>query len=198
MDSRAQWEFESAEADEIFARAREGDLAAFEALMRRHERQVLGSAYRMLGRMEDAQDAAQEVFLRLHRYLHRLNGPSELAPWLYRVTLNLCRDVWRRRKIGATVNLMDLEGSAVQAATSNLVTPEAQAIDAERMQWVRRGLSRLSVKERAALVLREIEGLSTREVSEILGCRETTVRSRISGARLKLKGFLENTTRRRP
>ena len=71
--------------------------ASFEAVMALHERMVVGTAYRLLGRMEDAQDAAQEVFLRLLKNLNRIEGDPK--PWLYRVTVNICNDHYRRRPV---------------------------------------------------------------------------------------------------
>src|SRR5260370_676753 len=81
----------------LVGRAKRGDLAAFEQLLVRHERLVLGTALRLLGRLEDAQDAAQEVFLKLHRNLHQFDEVRDFTPWLYRVTVNVCRDQQRAR-----------------------------------------------------------------------------------------------------
>src|SRR6516162_7424428 len=78
-------------------RAIAGDRAAFEQLMSQHERRVLATAYRLLGSLEDAQDAAQEVFLRLFKYLHRFDAKRDVLPWLYRMTVNVCHDFRRKR-----------------------------------------------------------------------------------------------------
>ena len=75
-----------------------GDLEAFDQLMRLHEKQVLGTALRLLGNLEDAQDAAQEAFLRLYKSLNRLPDIQEIKPWLYRVTVNVCNDMHRSRR----------------------------------------------------------------------------------------------------
>src|SRR5580698_2891723 len=80
------------------ARARTGDLAAFEATMRQYERLVLVTALRLLGNMEDAKDVSQEVFLRLYRNLDKVEAASSYQAWLYRVTVNLCHDVGRKRR----------------------------------------------------------------------------------------------------
>src|SRR5947208_2770060 len=76
----------------LIARAKMGQTDAFEEILVRHQRQVLGTAVRLLGNIDDASDAAQEVFLRLHKYLHRFNEEKEFSPWLYRVTINVCRE----------------------------------------------------------------------------------------------------------
>jgi len=140
--------------------------------MAAHERMVIGTAYRLLGRMEDAQDAAQEVFLRLLKNLDRIEGDPK--PWLYRVTVNICNDRYRRHVITTEPD----ETAADPAPNAERVL----AID-DRKRLLMEGLETLSKRERAAVVLRDIEGLSTREVAGILGIEEVTVRSQISLAR---------------
>ena len=167
----------------VLERAQAGDLEAFESLMRLHERQVLGTALRLLGRIEDAQDAAQEVFLRLFRHLKKVRTMEAVGPWLYRVTVNVCNDAWQKRRPQADIADYD--------PASGAPDPEAMTDQAERQRVVALGLETLAQKERSALVLREVEGLSTREVADILGSSEVTVRSQVSTARLKLKRFTD-------
>jgi RNA polymerase sigma-70 factor, ECF subfamily len=160
----------------IAAAARERD---FEQLMNAHERMVVGTAYRLLGRMEDAQDAAQEVFLRLLQHHDRIEGDPK--PWLYRVTVNICNDHYRRR-----VLTMPPDEQAADPA------PRADcSIDLDqRKRLLMDGLQTLGPREREAVVLRDIEGLPTREVAGILGIEEVTVRSQISVARVKLAKYV--------
>jgi len=172
------------------AAARAGDLAAFEQLMRQHERMVLTTALRMLGSLPDAQDAAQDVFLKLYRNLSKVESTENLAGWLYRVTMNACRDVRRRRP-----TIVPIE-STVEPASS-AADPAQQTVEEERRRVLRMSLRALSEKERAALVLRDLEGLTTSEVAGILGSSEATVRSQISKARVKVKDFVERYFRRR-
>lgn len=173
----------------LFERAQAGDLEAFEALLRSHERQVLGTALRLLGRLEDAQDAAQEVFMRLFRHLKRLQSEEAVGRWLYRVTINVCNDAWQKRRPTSDVADFDLASSAPN--------PETMAGQTERQRVVARGLATLAQKERAALVLRTVEGLSIREVAEILGSSEVTVRTQIFSARMKLKKFTDRYLRKK-
>ena len=159
-----------------------GDLAAFERIMSQYERRVLRVALRLLNHPQDAQDAAQEAFLRLYQHFGRLDEERGYEAWLFRVTVNVCRDIARKRR-----------RSIALAEVPDPAAPEPGAYhDAQRAQqreMVRRGLRRLGEKERAALVLRDVEGLSTREVAIILGSSENTVRSQICSARLKLREF---------
>ncbi|MCP4663964.1 MAG: RNA polymerase sigma factor [bacterium] len=175
----------SRELDDLLAQACRGDTRAFDRLMQRHERQVYGTARRLLGRCEDAQDAAQEVFLRLFRFLDRIEPHRPLAPWLYRVTVNVCRDLGRRRRLRQTVPLEEVEHEAVGEGPD----PAARAAIREEKRIVEEALASLSHKERAALVLRDVEGLPTEEVAEILGSSPPTVRSQICRARLKIRQF---------
>ncbi len=159
----------------------------FERLMKAHERQVFQTAWRLLGRREDAQDAAQEVFLRLYRYRHRVDDRRPLEPWLYRVTVNVCRDLGRRRRVCQTMSLEELEETRPLAAVEP--DPGAAAEVAEERRIVEQALATLAEKERAALVLRDVQGLSTAEVAEALGSSQVTVRSQICRARLKIKKY---------
>ena len=171
---------------DVFALARTGDKAAFEQLVINNEALVLRTAWRLLGSPEDARDAAQEVFLRLYKGIRKVREETVIEAWLYRVTVNVCQDL--RRKRGAPSREVvdygqastldhDIELRQQQAAMMELITE-------------------LPDKERAALVLRELEGLSTRQVAEILGSSEVTVRTQVASARSKLKVRLEQGRRR--
>ena len=170
--------------------AKAGDLAAFEQIVIRHERGVLLTTLRLLGRWEDAQDAAQEVFVRMHKYLRRFDDDRDFAPWLYRMTVNVCRDLNRRRRPESD---LETAGQAEDPAAG----PDEQARTAEARRALQSALRQLSEKERAAIVLRDLEGLSTREVARILGSTEATVRSHIGNARLKIMRLTERFRRER-
>ncbi len=166
------------------AAARSGDLAAFELLMRQHERLVLATALRMTGNLEDAKDISQEVFLKLYRNLAKVEAPVALPAWLYRVTVNACHDLRRRRPALAPVEMAE----ELMAAGGD---PQASATEAERRRVLELSLRLLPEKERAALVLRDLEGLTTEETARVLGSSEATVRSQISKARTKVHDFVE-------
>jgi RNA polymerase sigma-70 factor, ECF subfamily len=153
----------------------------FERIMRVHERMVVSTAYRLLGRMDDARDAAQEVFLRLLKHLDRIQGDPK--PWLYRVTVNVCNDHLRRRVVVKPPDAQQPDPS-----------PDAtHSIDLnDRKRLLMEALATLPARERAAVVLRDIEGLSTREVAAIFDIEEVTVRSQISIARVKLAKYVRN------
>lgn len=167
-------------------RAATGDRdTVFESLLRAHEQMVLRVAYRMLGSRDDAEDAAQEVFLRLHRHLERIDLGGAVQSWLYKTTMNVSYDMIRRRRPSEPI---ELEVPQAPAQLSGV-------LGEERRQLLADALLRLPERERAAVVLREIEGLETSEVAEMLGVSEVTVRTQISSARGKLKAWMEARTR---
>jgi RNA polymerase sigma-70 factor (ECF subfamily) len=172
------------ERRDTVAAARAGDLGAFELLMRQHERLVLATALRLTGNMADAQDISQEVFLRLYKNLSKVQAANALPAWLYRVTVNACHDL-RRRKPPS-----EPESSAGDLVAGGM-DPQTSLTQAERRRVLEMSLRILPEKERAALVLRDLEGLSTEEVARALGSSEATVRSQVSKARAKVHDFVE-------
>ncbi|HMC62425.1 MAG TPA: sigma-70 family RNA polymerase sigma factor [Candidatus Solibacter sp.] len=174
----------------VIEAAKSGDLAAFEILMRQHERLVLVTALRLVGNMPDAQDVSQEVFLKLYRNLRKVDGAQSIAGWLYRVTVNAVRDLQRRKRPEAP---MEFAENLPAGGTD----PQQAATEAERRRALEMSLRMLPEKERAALVLRDLEGLTTEEVARVLGSSEATVRSQISKARVKVRGFVERYFRSR-
>jgi|SRR5579862_6897610 len=172
------------------AATRAGDMAAFETLMKQHERMVLVTALRLLGNIEDAKDASQEVFLRLYRNLGKVETARNCAGWLYRVTVNVCYDMGRKRVGSVPVD-------EVPELADGADNPQESATEAERRRVLELSLGQLAPRERAALVLRDLEGLSTEEVARTLGASEATVRSHVSKGRIKVRNFVERYFRRR-
>jgi RNA polymerase sigma-70 factor, ECF subfamily len=172
----------------LVRRARAGDEAAFAVLVERHERMVLRTGKRLLGQWHLAEDAAQETFLRLHRHLARVDESRELGPWLYRVVVNVCRDISRRQRFEQAMELSTAEAESERDSPG--VLDQALTRDEQR-RMVQAALLTLPLKEREAIVLRDIEGLTTAEVAKILGSSEGTVRSQICTGRLKIKRYLE-------
>ena len=144
---------------------------------------VLRTAQRLLLSNSDAQDAAQEVFLKLHRFAAKFDAERDLRPWLYRMTVNVCHDL--RRKGKRLVNIDDTnEPFAIDA------TPEQQWSAEEQRRLLYKALASLSDREREAIVLRDLEELTTAEVGQAMGTTEATVRSQIAAGRAKLKQYL--------
>ena len=161
-------------------RARLGDAHAFDRLMLETQEKVLSIAWRLLGSREDARDAAQEVYVRVYRHLSRFRAGEDLHGWLYRITVNVCRDALRRRRRSPIV-------AAEAPEPSVRATAEEALLLAERRSSVLDALECLPVKERTALVLRDLEGLTSEEVALILGSRPGTVRAQVAAARAKIR-----------
>ena len=175
----------------LVRQAKAGDAAAFEAILCQFERRVLLTAMRLLnGNLEDAKDAAQQVFLRLHRSLHQLDASRHFASWLYRITVNVCRDMLRMRARRPVVPLEEAGHCAVAGGTEDAMRRD------EQMCLIYAALATLSEHERAAIVLRDLEGISTAEVARILQSSEATVRSQISYARVKIRKFVDRQQKR--
>ena len=153
--------------------------------MELHQQRVVTLAWRMLGTREDARDAAQEAFLRVFRHLHQYDERRDFNGWLYRIVVNVCRDLQRQRGRHGGLSL-DEDAVALLASDAD---SEAETLAAQERALLQRALATLSEKERAAIVLRDLEGLPTEEVARLLGSSATTVRSQISAARTKLKAF---------
>ena len=199
MGDAAAGERQAGEEAALVRQSKAGDLAAFEQLISLHERQVYQTTLRLLHRSADAPDACQEVFLRFYKHLHRLDERRPCSPWLYRITVNVCHGINRQRRKQPWLSLDDpgAGGALIQNAHS-APDPLRQVSGAEQERLLGEALKRLPEKERAALVLRDLEGLSTREVAKILGSSETTVRSQISRARVKLKDLCDDFRRNSP
>jgi len=176
---------------EALERAMAGDRAAFDELIICYQARVLMTAWRLLGSREDAQDAAQEVFLRLYRHLRRVDPKRPLMPWLYRLTVNVCHRMHHQRRRSEALPSEALDQAAVAVDYSGEITR------AEQKRIIAAALETLSEKERAAVVLRDLEGLSTAEVANLLGSSETTVRSQISMARVKIRKFVDRMEKKR-
>lgn len=189
FDERVTQSIEPRPFDLLISRACDGDLTAFDQIIIAHQQRVLGIAWRMLGNRDDAQDAAQETFLRVYKHLKNFDIKQDFSGWLYRITVNVCHDLARKRGRGNPVSL-DAEREAGNFAEP--VSPhntERSAMHAQERAIIARALATLSEKERAAIVLRDLEGLTTEEVAGILGSTPTTVRSQVSSARAKIKAF---------
>ena len=171
----------------LLSLAKTGDLDAFEQIVTLHESRVFALALRLTGSVEDAKDATQETFIRLHRKIDQIDSGRSVGPWLYTVTVNACRDIGRERQRSRLVPMDDWASSRPATPDAN---PEGLYADQQREEQLRTVLRRLPEKERAALLLREMEGLSTEEVARILGSSEATVRSQVCSARIKLRKLL--------
>jgi len=176
---------------ELVARWRSGDVAAFEALVRRHEQRVFRLLVRMLGSRSEAEDVAQETFLNLHRHGQRFRADARFSTFVYRVAANAALN--RRRSLGRSQarerSLAASEPGGIAAPLAP-VDPEREAAGAQVRSRVQEALLTLSPALRLPLVLYDIEGLGYVEIAQVLELAEGTVKSRIHRARQALRPLL--------
>jgi RNA polymerase sigma-70 factor (ECF subfamily) len=182
---------------QLIESARQGDAAAFEEIMIRYQRRAVNTAWRMLGNREDARDAAQDVFLRVFKYLKSYRSAEDFDGWLYRIIVNVCRDIARKRPPAAIASYEAERSVGGLDGIADAGDVEESAILSQQRNIIAEALATLSRKEREALVLRDLEGLSTEEVARLLGSSQTTVRSQISSARRKIKIFKDRLMKQR-
>jgi RNA polymerase sigma-70 factor (ECF subfamily) len=177
---------DAAEVSRLVSLTLRGDTTAFEQIIIRYESRVMTLAARLLGSRDDACDVAQEVFLRAFKYLHRADPRKPLEPWLLRIAINVCRDLVRRRSRRQST-FIDAE---LAEPIDRSGDPCASLERKQQRVILQRALGLLPEKERLAILLRDIEGLSTADVAGILQSSETTVRSQVSRGRLRLKAAI--------
>lgn len=168
--------------------ARDGDHAAFEELMVLTERRVAQVAWAILGDREEVKEATQETFLRIFRHLRRYDESKDFFAWLTRVTVNVSRDLLRRRKKQGRLSVPLDENLKVASGERRADEELARRDD---LALLRRAVDALAPKERMAVILRDIEGLATEEVAAALGNSVATVRVQLSRARVKIRRFVE-------
>ena len=181
----------------LIERAAAGDTAAFEGIMIHSQQRVMAMTWRMLGNEADARDASQEVFLRVYKYLKRFRQDQDFFAWLYGITINVCRDFLKQRQHHSHrfVPLNeDAEGAAFEIAGEH-ADAEGIIVQAQQREMIAKAIALLPFKERASIVLREMEGCSTEEVARIMKSSATTVRSQISSARKKIRIYCQQQLR---
>jgi RNA polymerase sigma-70 factor (ECF subfamily) len=178
--------------EELVARSQGGDLDSFNQLVRRWERPIYALAYRVIGREEEARDICQEAFLRAFRSLKGFKGQAKFSSWLYRITLNLCRD-WIRRERRTPV-MQAPEGIDIieLAAEQGPSEPIEELVSRHDMgRAVARAMRTLSDEQRTAIILKEYQGLTFQEIADLLGCPLSTVKTRLYQGLTVLRRELE-------
>jgi RNA polymerase sigma-70 factor (ECF subfamily) len=168
------------------ARARAGDADAFRALVERHSRPLFRLAFRMTGNEQDAEDIVQESLLRAYRQLGKFDERASFGTWLYRIAVNCSLDLVRARK-----RRMEQVDDPFPSLASPGPGPERMAMSGETRERIEMAMSRLSVPERTAFVLRHFEGMCIGDVSRILGCQPSAAKHSVFRAVQKLRRALE-------
>jgi RNA polymerase sigma-70 factor (ECF subfamily) len=176
----------------LIEKAREGDDAAFNQVVQAYRRRILGTISRLISRREDVEDVGQEVFLRLYYSLDQLREPEMFEPWLYRLTVNAAYDYLRRQKRRPEARMADLSEQQVvvaDASASTLAQTEENRKGRIR-EFVHALLGGVSEEDRILLTLKEVEGLSLKQLEAIYKVNENALKVRLFRARQRvLKAF---------
>jgi len=166
--------------EELVARSRSGDVDSFNQLILRWERPIYALAYRVIGREEDARDVCQEAFLRAFRALPGFKGQAKFSSWLYRITLNLCRD-WIRRQRRAPVSQMPEDVDALEFASETGPAESIEDLVARRelSSVIEEAMALLPDEQRTAIILKEYHGMTFQEIADMQGCPLSTVKTRL-------------------
>lgn len=166
--------------EELVARSVGGDLDSFNQLVLRWERPIYALAYRVIGREEDARDVAQEAFLRAFRALGGFKGQAKFSSWLYRITLNLCRD-WIRRERRTPIAQAPEGVDLIELAGETSPTESIEELVSRRQlsRAVEKAMALLPEEQRTAIILKEYHGLTFQEIADLLECPLSTVKTRL-------------------
>ncbi|MEO8091623.1 MAG: sigma-70 family RNA polymerase sigma factor [bacterium] len=172
----------------LVERAQEGDRAAFEELARRHADRLYAVVLRFVADPEQAQEVTQEAFLRAWRGIGRFQARSRFFTWLYRIGINEAKRHAARRP---PVEVVSLDDEPIPEAPDWSEAPETRADQAELRGVLERAIRGLPIEYRAPIVLRDVEGLSTREAAEVMDLGEAAFKSRLHRARLAVRRTLD-------
>ncbi len=175
-----------ADADqELVTQSQTGDTTAFAKLVANHQRMIHSLTFRMTGSLADAEDLAQETFIRAYEQIGNFRGTAKFSTWLYRIAMNTCLN-WKQSE----VRRFQLHANCANEMLAQQTNEENSAPESAVNLQVQAALLKLPAKQRAAIVLTIYDGLNHAEAAQILGCSETTVSWRVFSARQKLKTWL--------
>jgi RNA polymerase sigma-70 factor (ECF subfamily) len=181
---------------ELVRRARKGDLGAYDDLVRRYQERIYATVYHMTSNHEDANDLAQEAFIKAFQALKSFKGGSSFYTWIYRIAVNKTINFLKQRKNKTQMSLDDLDFNAEHdpdlVALISDKTPRREANLAELHEKLNEAMQRLSESHRMVVTLHDIQGMSHEDIAKIMDCNIGTVRSRLFYARQQLQAYLSD------
>jgi len=181
---------------ELVARARQGDLTAYDELVRRYQERIYATVYHMTANHEDANDLAQEAFIKAFHALKSFKGGSSFYTWVYRIAVNKTINFLKQRKNRAQMSLDDLDFNVEHdpdlVALISDKTPRRDIDLLELQEKLNVAMQKLSEPHRLVVTLHDVQGLSHEEIAKIMGCNIGTVRSRLFYARQQLQAHLSD------
>ncbi len=179
---------------DLVQKARHGDLSAYDELVKRYQQRIYATLYHMTANHEDANDLAQESFIKAYQALKSFKGGSSFYTWIYRIAVNKTINFLKQRKHKYHLSLNDLDFNAEHdpdlVALVSDKTPLRDAGLAELQKKLNEALLKLSEPHRMVVVLHDVQGVPHEEIAEIMGCNIGTVRSRLFYARQEMQGHL--------
>ena len=180
----------------LVGRARKGDLAAYDELVRRYQERIYATVYHMTSNHEDANDLAQEAFIKAFQALKSFKGGSSFYTWVYRIAVNKTINFLKQRRNRVHMSLDDLDFNAEHdpdlVALISDKTPRREVNLSELQEKLNEATQRLSEPHRLVVVLHDVQGLSHEEIAKIMDCNIGTVRSRLFYARQQLQAYLSD------
>lgn len=180
----------------LVKRARQGDLGAYDELVRRYQERIYATVYHMTSNHEDANDLAQEAFIKAYQALKSFKGGSSFYTWVYRIAVNKTINFLKQRKNKAHMSLDDLDFNAEHdpdlVALISDKTPRREINLTELHEKLNEAMQKLSEVHRLVVTLHDVQGLSHEEIAEIMDCNIGTVRSRLFYARQQLQAYLSD------
>ena len=183
---------------QLVARAQNGELAAYDTLVTRHRGRIFAMIRNMIHSEADAWDLSQEVFIKAWNALPRFEAKARFSTWLYRIAHNVVYDWTRRRKIESVGELNDEIFERERIDSASLTTPSGGTTPDESMSRgelrvkIEAALGKLSPEHREAVLLKDVQGLSYKEIADVMACSLGTVMSRLFYARQKLQTLLKD------
>jgi len=181
---------------ELVRRAREGDMGAYDDLVRRYQERIYATVYHMTSNHEDANDLAQEAFIKAFQALKSFKGGSSFYTWVYRIAVNKTINFLKQRKNRAQISLNDLDFNAEHdpdlVALISDKTPRRDINLAELQEKLNAAMQKLSDDHRLVVTLHDVQGMSHEEIAAIMDCNIGTVRSRLFYARQQLQAYLSD------
>ena len=201
MDKEIKKPVGSPDPDAAFVRAvQAGDMAAFDHLVLKHKDKLFNMVYWLLGDYQEANDCAQEIFIKVFKSLKKFRFESLFSTWLYRIAINTCKNKlkssayrWKKKTVPLENPESSEHGNRSYEIRNGSPSPENKLEKKERMMLIQKAVNALPEEQNRVIVLRDIQGLSYQEIVDVTGLNLGTVKSRLARARMELRNKLNRT-----
>jgi RNA polymerase sigma-70 factor (ECF subfamily) len=201
MDKEKKKQAGSPDPDAAFVRAvQTGDMAAFDQLVLKHKDRLFNMVYWFLGDYQEANDCAQEIFIKVFTSIKKFRLESSFSTWLYRIAINTCKNRlkssayrWKKRTVPLENPESSQKGNFSYEIQNNVPSPANELEKKEKIMRIQKAVNSLPQEQNRIIVLRDIQGLSYQEISDITGLNLGTVKSRLARARMELRNKLNRT-----